>query len=254
MEWNRAIQHRADAMLWMMAESIIPLISLAIWITVSQNSTSTPAPRDVLTYYLIVIIIKLATDAWNGVFLAITILNGEIVTKLIRPFTIIWYDIANNLVEKLLKSAIPIPLIVLFIILRPNLLTPTIFQTKNILLFLISLLLAMVLAFTLDMIIGMLAFWLEDVFQIRRYKYLFESFASGLLIPFAFMPSFLTNTLGLLPFRFIISAPAEILTQQTIGLNTKTIITFQISWVFVVIILAVTLWHKGLKHYAPPGQ
>lgn len=254
MEWNRAILHRTDAILWMMAESIIPLISLALWLTVSQNSSSAPAPRDVLTYYLIVIIIKLVTDVWNGVFLANTILNGEIVTKLIRPFAVIWYDIANNVVEKLLKSSISVPVIVLFFVLKPDYFSPAIYGLKNILLFLLSLMLAFILAFTMDMIIGMLAFWLEDVIQIRRYKYLFESVASGLLIPFAFMPAFFVNTLGFLPFRFIISAPAEILTQQTVGISTATIIILQVLWIIVAIIMAVVLWHKGLKRYAPPGQ
>jgi len=112
----------------------------------------------------------------------------------------------------------------------------------------------MILSFTIDFILGMIAFWIEDNFQLRRYRYLLESFTSGLLIPLVFMPTALVGIIGFLPFRFIISAPAEIITGQTILINTVAILAIQAAWVVITILAAIFIWHKGLQRYAPPGQ
>jgi len=254
MEWNRVVQYRADAFLWMVAEAIIPLVSLTIWFTVAKSSTNVPTPQDILTYYVLVILIKLATDAWGGVFLAQEILNGEIIKSLIRPLAVVWYNIANNLFEKILKAIIPVPIIIFILVRWSDHFSPAIYQPTRIALFVLSLSLAMILSFTIDFILGMIAFWIEDNFQLRRYRYLLESFTSGLLIPLVFMPTALVGIIGFLPFRFIISAPAEIITGQTILINTVAILAIQAAWVVITILAAIFIWHKGLQRYAPPGQ
>ncbi len=254
MEWSRIIQYRTDAFLWMFAEAAMPLISLAIWYTVATSSTRGPTPTEVLTYYILVMFVKIMTDSWNGAFLARDILSGEVVKLLVKPMAVVWHGIVNNILEKIFKLLLPIAVFSLALVTFSDAFAPAIYQPVNVLLGLLSLGLAIPLGFMIDEVIGYMAFWLENVFQIRRYKMMLESVASGLLIPFAFMPPLAVSLLGYLPFRYVISAPAEILAGNTVAASPITVIGIQASWVAAMILLARFLWMKGLRRYAVPGQ
>jgi ABC-2 type transport system permease protein len=254
MEWNRIIQYRTDAFLWLIAEAAVPLVSLAIWYTVALQSQRGPTPRDVFTYYIFLMFIKILVEAWNGVFMAQEILNGEIVQSLIRPVAVFWKYLANVLLEKIFKLLLPIPLLLVIIATYPQWFSPAIFRPRHITLFLVSLLVAMAVAFLAEMVIGTLAFWLEDVFQIRRYKTLLEEVASGVLIPFAFMPPVIFTIFSFLPFRYMFSAPAEIILGQVEGRSALLLIGTQILWLAVLFTASRLLWSKGLQRYAVPGQ
>lgn len=254
MEWSRTIQYRTDAFLWMFAEAVTPVVSLAIWYTVAQSSSRGPAPIDVFTYYILVIFIKSFTDAWNGMYMARKILNGNIAPELIRPIPVVWDYIVNNITEKFLKLLLPLPLFGLALFLFPALFSPAIYQPAHYLLFLLSLALAIPLGFLTEHTIGLLAFWLEDVFQIRRYKIMLDEIASGMLIPFSFMPVAAQNILGWLPFRYLISAPAEIMLGQTNHQTVSSLLMGQVGWIVGLVLISTLIWQKGLQRYAVPGQ
>lgn len=253
-DFSRTLQYRADAFLWMLAEAAIPLVAMFIWLAVSAGSASGPAAQDVLTYYIAVIFIKLMTDAWNGAFMARDILEGEIAQDLVRPLPVVMKYIANNLTEKIVKIFLPVIIIVLVLATSPDLFSPTIWQPQHWALFAVSLSLAMVLAFVLDMAMGLIAFWLEDAFQIRQYKEMVNAIASGILIPLAFLPPAVAAFFNWLPFRYVISAPAEILTGQYVALNASGLLAAQFAWVAVLIIIIRWQWTAGLKRYAVPGK
>lgn len=248
------LQYRADLLMWMAAESAIPLVSLAIWSTVAQSTATGPTPLDIRTYYIIVIYLMIITNAWNGFFFSRSILNGEIIQWLTRPVSPWWPHIANNLMEKCIKLFFPLPILLAFLVLTPHFFSAAIFQTPHVLLFLVSLPLAAVLAFCLDMLFGVLAFWLEDIAQIRRYKEILQEATSGILIPLVWLPTTLRHVFAALPFRYIISAPAEILLGQVEGITALHVIAIQLLWITTLITTLVILWQRGLKIYAVPGQ
>ncbi|PIT98499.1 MAG: hypothetical protein COT71_00425 [Candidatus Andersenbacteria bacterium CG10_big_fil_rev_8_21_14_0_10_54_11] len=254
LEWSRILQYRADAILWLTAESTIPLISLAIWHTVSAASPTGPAARDVLTYFVVIIIIGLTTESWNGAFMARDILNGDIVKDLMKPFPVFWRYLADNLSEKAMKLLFAVPVTLIVLTTLADRFTPAIYEPIRLVYFLASLALAAVISFLTDHLIGTLAFWLEDVFQIRRYKVILEQVGTGVLIPFAFMPPLAVMLLGFLPFRFIISAPAEILLNQPVQTTVPQLFIFQSAWIAVLLVMEFGLWRRGLKRYVVPGQ
>jgi ABC-2 type transport system permease protein len=238
----------------MFAEAAAPLISLAIWYTVAQTSESGPTPRDVFTYFIIITFVKIITDSWNGIFLAREILNGDVIKNLIRPLHVFWYGLANNLTEKVFKLILPLVALIVSLNVWPNAFSPAIFEWRNILFFLVSLVLAIAVSFNIDLIIGLMAFWLEDAMQIRRYKVMLEQVASGLLIPFSFLPPLALAIFSYLPFRYITSAPTEILLNQTPGTTVWQLIVWQIIWFIGSAGIIAWQWQAGLRRYAVPGQ
>lgn len=255
MEWSKAIQYRFDMLLWSVTEAAVPLISLAVWYRVAAEGQSAFTSQEVITYYVFIIFINLVTSAWGGYFLSREILSGEIIRHLIRPFPVLWHYVANNLAEKMMRLAIPLPLLVIGVATTiPTWFAPAIYEPRHIGGFILSLFLAIIISFVFDLNIGVLAFWLEDVNQLRSYKALLQEITSGVMIPFILLPALLQTLFSYLPFRYIISAPAEILLGQTKGWAAVNLLGIQLAWAVGLLLLLNYLWKKGLKNYAPPGQ
>lgn len=254
LEWSRLLQYRADLLMWMASEAAIPLVSLAIWYTVAQSNTGPLTTVDTFTYYIVIMFVIIVTNAWNGYFMARSILNGDIIQYLVRPVSPFWSHIANNLIEKAMKLVIPLPVTLLIFSLFSSAFSPAIYEPRHITLFIISLILAAALSFVLDLHFGVIAFWLEDATQLRRYKDILQQATSGILIPLAFIPATIKPIFAALPFRYMLSAPVEILLGQAEGQAAFTILLTQAIWTGVLIITLTILWRRGLKIYAVPGQ
>lgn len=254
MEWSLLLQYRIDLILWTASETIMPLVSLAIWYTVAAASPAGPSQREVFTYYIFIMFIMIITNAWAGFFLSREILEGEIVQFLTRPLSVFWKYIVNNVVEKTVKLLIPLPLLFVAVAVFRHYFAPAIFQTSHLALFIVTLLIAVVLHFNIDMVFGVLAFWLEDAMQIRHYNEMLASIASGVMIPFAFMPQSARFIFSFLPFRYYISLPVDLLLGQIDTTLIPLLIAYQITWAIGSAVLLTILWKRGLRRYAPPGQ
>lgn len=254
MEWSKLLQYRADIMLWMITDAATPLISLAVWYTIAQHASSGPSPKETFTYYILVMLTVSITNAWGGFFLAMEILNGDVVKDLMKPFPLFWNYILNNITEKVIKLLIPLPLFLIAITLFQSAFTESIYDIRLWLICLVSLFLAVSLGFTLDILFGILAFWLEDAQQLRNFKDTLGAITSGILIPIAVMPEKVQTVINVLPFRSIITTPIEIILGNLTTLGIIQGISIQIAWLLATTIVVYVLWKKGLKRYAPPGQ
>jgi ABC-2 type transport system permease protein len=254
MEWSRLLQYRTDILLWMVAEAATPIVALAIWYTIAQKSTQGPSPKETLTYYILVIFLIIITNAWGGYFLSMDILKGNIVSDLMKPFSPFWRHILNNIVEKSIKLAIPIPLLALALWLFPHIFAESIYNPKLWPFFILSVIVGATLGFTLDIVFGIIAFWVEDSQEIRHYKDSLHMITSGILIPIAVMPLKAQTIVNALPFRNTITTPVEILLGRLSGSELVSALALQIAWLLVTIGLVAFLWKKGIKIYAPPGQ
>lgn len=253
MHWSEALQYRSDMIAWTLVSTLTPLISLAIWYTVSTQSTTGPTPQTVFAYYIMIIITTQLTSAWHGFFMSNDILDGKIVKHLIRPFPYFWQPIANNIVEKAVRFPPIFIAMVILILLYPTPVFTDITATQ-ITYYILSLILAATMSFFFSTTLGLLAFWLENAHEIMRLRFLFESVASGMMIPYAFMPDTVANILSLLPFRYIFAIPAEIIVGQVQGSAITSALAIQAMWTLVFIGLVTLMWKRGLKRYAIPGQ
>ena len=252
--WARALAYRGDIFLWTFAEVAMPLVSLAVWFSVSSAGAGPFTPADTLTYYLVLMFVYSFTDVWNGFFLSRDILDGAVVRLLVRPVPIFWEYALRNLSAKAIRMPAMLVAFSIIFVLARNLITPAIFEPLHILLFAISLVGGLALAFWFDLCFAMLAFWFEDAIQIREYKEVVFNLAAGVLIPLAFMPQAVQSFFAWLPFRYIISAPIEILMGQVSGAGAVQLILAQAAWIVATVVVLRLLWIHGIKRYAVPGQ
>lgn len=254
MTWGQLLAYRADVLIWTFVEAMTPLVTLAIWFSVAASGQFVFTQQETLTYYILIFFVRSTTRSWVSFFLAQEILTGEIVKYLVRPISVFWEHIADNLTVKLLRLLPPTILLGLALWQVPHVFAPEIFDPQRMLYFILSLMLAMVLSFVFDAIFATLAFWIEDSFQISAFQMIFQEFATGIMIPFAVMPSWLFATLGWLPFRYMVSAPIEILMGQAVNTTVASLLTIQAAWIAVSLGMLSVLWRAGLRQYTVPGQ
>lgn len=228
---------------------VAPAISLLVWRGAIAQGATPPVTETFLTTYLVLVsIVAMLTSSWTSGFLAASIRLGGLSSWLVRPCSTHLNGIANNLGEKVVKLFLLVPLVaVLGVIFRSEVELPS--QSTRWLAFAVSLLMAGAMTFSLDVVIGSLAFWFEDVSAIDRLRSLLSRILSGALIPLALFPSAFANFLNAQPFRFMVSFPLEVL----LGHPSASSFALQIAWFAAFVGAAALVWRVGLRSYQGAG-
>lgn len=248
------LTYRFDIFIWTLAEAATPLVAMGIWYVAAQQGAITISPQETITYFIFIMFARSAANTWISFLLAREILTGEIARFLVRPLSVFWEHIADNLTVKILRLGLPSLILILLVAWRPAFLSPVIYEPVHALLFIISLVLGMVLAFVFDAIFALFAFWLEDSHEVARFQQVFMHITTGVLIPYVAMPPLMFSTLQWLPFRYMVSVPVELLLGQIQVEAAPLFLLSQVGWICFSIVVVSWLWRRGLKRYVIPGQ
>jgi ABC-2 type transport system permease protein len=247
------LEYRGEVLVWMFNLVVGPVIALLVWLTANQQGIELPYNRQqFVTYYVLLAIITMLTSTWLGEFLAEEIRLGGLSHRLIRPVPMIAYLLANNLGEKLIKLPYLLPMVgVIALFFRDDLRMPEDWQDW--LLFAICLPMAAGVAFLLDMVLGSLAFWIDDVRALVRMKDLAGAFLAGQFVPLALFPPSLSGFLEVQPFRYTLSFPLEVLTGALSPEQLQRGFLLQISYLLLLWLLYSVVWRVGLRKFSAVG-
>jgi ABC-2 type transport system permease protein len=249
----QTLEYRGAFFVFMVNTVVAPLVSLLVWLAVSEQGVSLPYNRSqFVTYYVLLSLVSMLTGTWGASFLADGIRLGGLSPWLLRPGPSIAFWIGNNVGEKVVKLPLLLPLVGLVaLIFRAGLRLPA--DARAWLLFALCLLPAAAIAFLLDFVTGSLAFWIQDVKGLDRVRRLVGAFLAGQFVPLALFPPALLPLLEALPFRYTLSFPLEVLTGSLSAEATARGLLWQIGYCLGLWICYRLMWHFGLKSYTAPG-
>jgi ABC-2 type transport system permease protein len=175
--------------------------------------------------------------------------DGSIAYTMGRPYNYLLYHWSYGLGDTLLRLAINFTAGTLIVTL---LVGPMPLQLVAILPLLVNILLAMALNFCVQGMIGLCAFFTEDVqsIQIIYQKFLF--ILGGMMIPLDFFPGWLKTLSLILPFNYMMYAPARLFVQFDWS-RWLNVVGMQLVW---LVVFGVTLWalfRVGLRHVSING-
>lgn len=247
------LEYRGAFLILMFNNLAYPLISLLVWLTVSDQGVALPYERrQFVTYFLMLGLVSMLTSTWAAYFVAENIRNGDLSAKLMRPQPPIIEYIANNIGEKIIKLPLLLPMIAIVALFFGNdLRLPT--APLPWLLFALSLPLAAILKFLIDFVSGVLAFWIDDVIGIVSVISLVGWFLSGQVVPLALFPAGFLPLLEAQPFRYTVSFPLELLTGSLDKAAIMRGFGWQCVYCFVLWLTYNILWHNGLRRYGAAG-
>lgn len=250
---KNSIIHRFSFWLQMLF-SIFPIIVNGfLWFTIYQTKEIINGynMRETLVYIAIANIFYLLLKV-DGFGIPSEIRQGDLNKYLVRPIPYLQYrffDMIGSRFTFVLLNVIPLCVITIVL----NFLN---IFTFSILLFgilsaILFIFIGLIINFLLDTLIGLCAFWLDQVIFLFIVKEILLWLFSGKLLPLDFAPEGLRKVIMVLPFKFLSYYPTSLF----MGKNQFDFIEIIIAlgWILGLYILLQIIWKKGIKEYAGYG-
>jgi viologen exporter family transport system permease protein len=246
-------QYRASLIIWMMGQVLEPLVYLIVWRVVSINSGGILGgytTDEFAAYFVALMAINQATYTWIMYEFEYRVREGILSAALLKPVHPIHSDIADNLTSKIITLPV---MILIAAALGFAFHASFSLHAYSVLLFLPVLLLAFLIRFMLEWTLALAAFWTTRVSAINQTYYVVMLFMSGQFAPLSAMPHPLQTAAYILPFRWTLGFPVELILGRLSLAQTLEGIAIQLAWILGAFVLLRVVWRAGVKAYSAVG-
>lgn len=177
--------------------------------------------------------------------------DGKIVLNLLRPMkykSYLFWSFSGSFAFSFIGTFLPTFLIVLFVA------NGTIPIGINLLYFVVATILAIVINFNVDFIVGTICIYTESIWGINIMKQVIIALLSGQTIPLAFFPDTFKAVAECLPFRAIFDTPLTILlTRDPDGIFVLRKLLISLFWAIVLSIFSNLFWKFSVRRITVNG-
>lgn len=247
------LQYRASLVIWLLGLILRPVIYLVVWSTVAHSSDGSVAgftPQGFAAYYIIFLVVDHLTFTWIMWEYDYRIRMGDLSAMLLRPIHPVHEDIADNITYKLLTLVILLPVVAALIWLFEPVFH---FEMWAILAFIPALGLSFLGRFLLGWALAMAAFWTTRISALNESFFVLELFFAGRIAPLAVMPLALQSAANLLPFKWLVAFPVELLQGLLTPREALIGLGMQLLWLGIILALLRLIWRAGIRRYAAFG-
>ena len=212
-----------------------------------------------MTFYDTMIYLILATAIFNFLEMFIVwdmsraIQSGEIIMHLLKPMRYrkyMFWSYSGSLVMSFILTFIPTFLVVVIVT------KGSIPVGWNLLAFVVSLLLALIVNYNIEMLVAPICLYTESTWGINIVKETIVLLLSGASIPLAFLPETFRKVVEYLPFRAVYDIPLTVLLKKN-GTDSfdglVNAIGIQLIWCVVLTICGNLFWNHAVKKITVSG-
>ncbi|MBA2278780.1 MAG: ABC-2 family transporter protein [Chloroflexia bacterium] len=250
---TRTLIYRGEFVVYMLGIVVGPAVALLVWRAAAASGAALPVTMEYLVSYFVLLgVVNMLVSSWLAWWLAEMIRLGQLSTWLVRPASVFIMLLANNLSEKLVKAVILAPMVgVLGWVFRDQLRLPA--APGLWALFGLSVVLAATITFAVDVVLGALAFWFDDIGGFFRLRLIAGAVLSGQMVPLALFPEWTAGFIAVQPFRFMLSFPLELLVGGLSASEVAMGMVLQVGYTVAAVGGAVLIWRRGQRVYAAVG-
>lgn len=240
--FKQQFAYRASLYMKIIGNIIRVYIQVCIWQALLRAGSSVEQTvEQLVTYTVTAFLIDQITHNETAQALALKVREGSIAIDLIRPFPLKWYLFYQQLSENLFHAVfVGIPVSVVSMLLW-SMCVPAV---SDLLFGIVSIILAVFLAFFFQYAVGLLVFWLKDVTYTKMITGGIVELFSGSMIPLWFYPEIFRQVCMVLPFRFMVFEPISVILGSYKTAGCIRVIAIQCFWVIVLNLLGELIWKR----------
>ncbi len=246
-------QYRAELLIWMIGHVLEPLVYLVVWSVVSSTrggSVGDYNTREFAAYFILMMLANHITFTWVMYEFEYRIREGSLSFALLKPVHPIHSDIADNVSSKVITLPFMIATAaVLAVVFHASFSL----QPWAVVLFIPAILLAFLVRFLLEWCLALAAFWTTRVSAINQTFFFAMLFLSGQIAPLTLLPSPVRIAASVLPFRWMLSFPVELLLGRLTVAEALTGLAVQAAWLAASLVLVRMLWRYAVRNYSAVG-
>jgi len=248
------LAYRAAIALWALWGVVYPTVALLMWIAAQRGAGRADLggydQSAFAAYFLLMMITGHVTAAWDVYEMGFLVRTGAMSPRLLRPILPIWASLMDNLAYKAVTLVLLIPIWTgLALWFQPRLETTVAHAALG----LLALSLAAALNFVLGYTIGLVAFWTTRTDGLAELYFGVNLFLGGRFAPLSLLPSFLRQVANVLPFKWIIWFPTEVLSGRLGLAEVLSGLLWQCLWLATTAVAFRLFWGASLKRYVAVG-
>lgn len=251
MYFKKELEYRWQVFVWVISDLLQPLLLGMVWLSVAKQG-SILSVNQVVTYFFLVVLVSKLTKDWSVVYISNSVVSGEFSKYLVKPFNYLAETLGISLGVRILRLIILVPVIGIVGIFATQYIDIN-FTFESLMLSVLALGIGFFINFLLGNTFALLSFFIQQIYGLRAFYEHAALFLSGEGMPLLAYPAWAHFYLNLMPFRYTISFPIEIL----MGLSTSTDIFFgffvALFWLIFLIIVYKVLFKLAIKKYEAYG-
>jgi len=244
------LAYRAEFLVWILTTTQ-PLIMLVLWTSVAREAPfQRYSSADFVAYFLACLIVRQLTGNWVAWQMSEEVRSGAMAMRLLRPLHPFLAYAASHAAAIPFRSIIALPVAVLLLASSGASVVTT--EPIQLALFVPSVALAWLITFALLFTIGALAFFVTQTMAIANLYFGLYSLLSGYLMPLEMLGP-VGRVAAWLPFRFMLSAPVELLIHPLDRGELAALLGGQLAWAAVLLAGALAVWRAGVRRFEAVG-
>jgi ABC-2 type transport system permease protein len=248
-----AVAYRAEMLVWVLATTM-PLVMLALWSAVAEDA---PVGRfgqaQFVAYFLATFIVRQLTGSWASWQINFEIRQGTLSMRLLRPVHPLVAYALENVAAIPMRVAVAVPVAIILLATVGH--GAVAHSAASWAMFFFALIGGWLLTLLANLLIGTLALFMESSLKVMDIYLAAYFVMSGYLIPVELFPGFMRGLLDVLPFRYQIGFPVELMTGAYDGSPGRAVALLARQWAMVALfVLGATLaWRQGIKRFSAYG-
>lgn len=246
-----AIQEKEEIIIWVLLDIIPIFVMGSLWLS-NQSSVTTMSISQLITYYIMVMIIGRVTEFFFDEDMSNMVRTGEFSKFLLKPLRFPFAFIPQMMGRKLFSGIIVLTPIIGVVVLffRQYLVVP---HGIQLVLFLFSILLTLGIRYALSTLAAAGAFFWEQSEALTHARWILEMTVGGYLLPFSLFPSWIRVIPESLPLKYVYYIPVSIFTGAFDMNSAYATFGAGILWTIAMIVFAQWVWRKGVVRYSGVG-
>lgn len=247
--FKERIHYRFEFMMTLFSSVFYSAMYFMVWKAIFANSTSLPMGwTELITYVMVGQAINMArfspAERKPTETMGRRIMSGDIALDLLRPMGFQSQRFIEAFSYFLSETLwVNIPLLILFVTFLGVAPPATGAQAP---IFFVSMLLAFLVGFGLNVIVLTLSFYTRNTFGAQVAKRAIIDIFAGTLIPFQLFPDWFRMVVAHLPFKAIAYIPLSIWTGRIAGAAALWALLEQVMWGALLVGLSFLIWRRAM--------